>query len=320
MKAIQVSEFGGPEVLQVAELPAPEPGKGQVAVRLHAIGVNPVDTYVRSGTYAQKPRLPYTPGVDGAGTIVRVGAAAGGLAPGQRVYVAGSLSGTYAEETLCAAEQVHTLPEHVSFEQGAALGVPYTTAAYALFHRAHARPPEIVLIHGATGGVGLAAVQLAGAAGLTVLGTGGTPEGRIVVAAHGAHAVFDHLDVGYVDAIRRETKNHGVDIVLEMLANVNLAKDLTLVAPFGRIAVIGSRGPIEINPREIMSRNADIRGILLFGAPAETVATIHRHLIEGLNDGTLSPVIGKTFPLDRAADAHTAIMSPGALGKIVLAI
>src|SRR5437867_4443981 len=157
MKAIRVHEFGGPEVLCLEEVPAPRPGAGQVLVRMHAIGVNPVETYIRSGTYARLPELPYTPGNDGAGVIAQVGSDVNEFRAGDRVYTAGSISGTYAEFVLCKTEQVHRLPANVSFAQGAAMGTPYATAYRGLFQRADARPGETVLVHGARRGVGAAA-------------------------------------------------------------------------------------------------------------------------------------------------------------------
>lgn len=132
------------------------------------LAVNPVDTYVRAGQHSLRPRLPYTPGVDGAGVIESIGEGVKRVKPGDRVYVAGTLNGTYAEKALCSEIQVHLLAEKISFEQGAAVNVPYATAYRALFQRAIAKPGEVVLVHGASGGVGIAAVQLARAAGLTI--------------------------------------------------------------------------------------------------------------------------------------------------------
>ena len=318
MKAIVVQEFGGPEVLEFRTAPDPAPGWEQVVVRLEAIGVNPVDTYIRSGNYAAKPELPYTPGMDGAGVIVAIGGGVTRLREGQRVYVAGSLSGTYAERTLCDSNHVHPLPENVSFAQGAALGVPYATAYVALFSRGRALPGETVLVHGGTGGVGLAAIQFARAAGLHVLATGGTEAGRQICREQGAHEVFDHKAPDYLDQILRSTSGAGVQLIIEMLANVNLAKDLPLLARGGRVVVIGSRGPVEINPRDLMARNADIRGVMLLHTPAEEMVRAHAALRAGLENGALRPVIGREFPLREAAKAHETVMASGAVGKIIL--
>ena len=318
MKTIRVREFGDPEVMKLEDAPDLQAAAGQVVVRVKAVGVNPVEAYIRTGTYAIKPALPYTPGSDAAGTVESVGPGVEGFSPGDRVYVGGTLSGAYADLALCEAWQAHPLPPNASFAQGAAVNVPYATAFRALFHFAHAQPGETVLVHGASGGVGVAGVQLARAAGLTVIGTGGTDRGRQLVAVQGAHHVLDHRAPGYLDELLKITQGRGVDVVLEMLANVNLAKDLTILAKGGRVVVIGNRGSVEINPREIMRRDASVSGFVLFNAGRQEVASIHAALVAGLENGTLRPVVGKEIPLKDAPQAHRAVMEPGAFGKIVL--
>ncbi len=318
MKAILVHGFGGPEVFRLEEVPKPQPGPGQVLVRMQAIGVNPVETYIRAGTYAYKPALPYTPGNDGAGVIEQVGADVKEFKAGDRVYTAGSISGTYAEFALCKTEQVHQLPANVSFAQGSAIGTPYATAYRGLFQRADAKPGETVLVHGASGGVGTAAVQLARARGLRVFGTAGSDEGRKLAREQGAHEVFDHRAHDQFEQIMEATGRRGVDVIVELLANVNLGKDLTILANGGRIAIIGSRGRVEINPRDAMQRDADLRGLVMPNTPPAELASIHAALVAGLENGTLRPVIGKEFPLAEAAQAHRVVMEPRAVGKIVL--
>jgi NADPH2:quinone reductase len=318
MKAIRVHEFGGPEVLSLEDVPEPQPAAGQVLVRVRAAGVNPVDTYIRGGGHAVKPPLPYTPGLDAAGVVEAAGEGVTRLAAGQRVYVAGSLSGTYAELTLCAESQAHALPERVSFAEGAGVFTPYATAYRALFHRARAVPGETVLVHGASGGVGTAAVQIARAAGLRVVGTAGTEEGRRHVSEQGAHAVLDHGREGYLEQLGGLTGGRGPDVILEMLANVNLNHDLGVVAKAGRVVVIGSRGTVEINPRLAMTRDASVLGMTLFNASPQEMASVHAALGAGLEAGTLLPVVGRELPLSEAARAHEEVLKPGARGKIVL--
>ncbi|MBI4471057.1 MAG: NADPH:quinone reductase [Acidobacteria bacterium] len=320
MKAIRVNEFGGPEVLKLEELPDPKPDSGQVLVRVKAVGVNPVDTYIRSGTYARKPNLPYTPGTDAAGVVEAVGSNVKNFKPGDRVYTNGTITGACAELALADESRVHPLPAKASFSQGAALGVPYGTAYRSLFQRAQAKAGETVLVHGASGGVGIACVQLALAAGLTVIGTAGSEKGQALVKQEGAHHVVDHTAAGYTDQIMQLTDGRGVDMIMEMLANVNLAKDLTMLATFGRVVVIGNRGTIEINPREAMSREAAILGMLLFGADEKELAAIHAAIVAGLENGTLRPIIGEELPLAEAPRAHKRVMEQGAYGKIVLVV
>ncbi len=318
MKAIQVHEFGGPEVLKLEEIPTPKPAAGQVLVRVHAVGVNPYDTYMRNGTYAIKPPLPYTPGSDGAGTVEAVGSGVAKVKPGDRVYVAKTITGAYAEYALALESQVHHLPEKASFSQGAGVWVPYGTAYHALYHSAQAHASETALIHGASGGVGIAGVQLARAAGLTVFGTASSQKGLNLATREGAHQVFDHSKPGYLDEIMKATGGRGVDIILEMLANVNLSNDLKLLATNGRVIVIGNRGELTINPRDLMSRRASARGFTLWALTPTEEADVHAGIIAGLENGTLRPVVGKEIPLAEAARAHVEILQPGAAGKIVL--
>ena len=318
MKAIRVSEFGGPEVLKIQEVPDPRPDSNQVVVRVKAAGINPVDTYIRAGAYARKPNLPFTPGMDSGGIVEAVGANVKQFRAGDRVYTNGSITGTCAELALCEEFRVHPLPEKISFAQGAALGVPYGTAFRALFQRGRGKAGETVLVHGATGGVGIACVQFARAAGMTVIGTGGTAKGRELVSTQGAHQVLDHRAPDYEKQITDVTGGNGVDLITEMLANVNLAKDLTMLARGGRVVVIGNRGAIEINPREAMAREADILGLILFAATDAELREIHAAIIAGLENGTLCPIVGHELPLAEAPRAHQLVMEPGALGKIVL--
>ena len=318
MKAIRVHETGGPEVLRLEDVPDPQAGAGQVLVRVHAVGVNPVETYIRAGIYPVKPPLPYTPGTDAAGTVEAVGEGVKSVSVGDRVYVAGTSTGAYAELALSEESQVQKLPSQISFSQGAGIFVPYGTAYRALFFRAHAKAGETVLVHGASGGVGLAAVQIARAAGLTVIGTGGSDEGRNEVKEQGAHHVLDHHTTDYLDPLLAITGGRGVDLILEMLANVNLGKDLNVLAPHGRVVVIGSRGAVEIDPRATMGRDASILGMSLNNATPQELKSIHAALVAGLENGTLRPIVGQEMPLADAPRAHKAIMEPGAHGKIVL--
>ena len=318
MKAIRVHEFGGPEVLKLEEVPTPKLSAGQVLVRIHAAGVNPYETYMRAGTYPLKPPLPYTPGSDGAGVVEAVGEGVKKVRANDRVYTGRTVSGSYAEYTLALEEEVHSLPGKVDFKQGAGIWVPYGTAYHALYHQAKAHASETVLVHGASGGVGIAAVQIGRAMGLRVLGTAGTPRGLEIAKREGAHAVFDHRKAGYQDEILQATGNRGVDVILEMLANVNLSHDTKLLANNGRIIVIGNRGEVTINPRELMGRRASIRGFTLWGIAPTEEADIHAGIFAGLENGTLRPVVGKELPLADASRAHKEILEPGSVGKIVL--
>lgn len=320
MKAIRIHVFGGPEVLQLEEIADPQPQENQVVVRLRAVGINPVETYIRQGIYGPRA-MPFTPGSDGAGEVEAVGAKVKNFRIGERVYVAFTPqgnSGTYAEKVVCEANSVFALPLNISFAQGAALGVPYATAFRALFQRGDAKAGETVLVHGASGGVGIAAVQLARAYGLTILGTAGAPEGLRLIEEQGAQEVFDHTQSGYLSDVLGFNCGRGVDLIVEMLANVNLAQDLGVLAKNGRVVVVGSRGPVEINPRDLMGRDADVRGMTLFNTPDDDLQSIHAALRAGLENGTLRPIIQEEMPLEDAARAHEVVMRSGSHGKIVL--
>jgi NADPH2:quinone reductase len=317
MKAIVVKEFGEPEVMKVEDVPKPEAANAQVLVRVHAAGVNPVDTYLRSGLHAHAPKLPYTPGKDSAGVVESVGPDVTKFKLGDRVYSADSLTGTYAEYSLCSENQLGRLPDSISFEQGAGIWTPYATSFRALFQNGKAKAGETVLIHGASGGVGIAALQWAKNAGLTAIGTASSDEGKELVKQEGADAVFDHTDEDHLGDIRELTDGH-VDLMIEMLANVNLERDFEALGMFGRIVVVGNRGSLQFTPRQAMTKDATIYGMSLFNASQPEREEIHAAIFNGLSDGYLKPVVRTAFPIADAPRAHHEIIENKALGKIVL--
>ena len=322
MKAIRVHQFGDPSVMKVEDTPDVSPGAGQVLVDLKAAGVNPVDTYIRTGQYAFLPPLPYTPGSDAAGVVAAVGSDVQGVKVGERVYINGTIAGrafgSYAERAVCTVDQVHHLPDHVSFAEGAGVGVPYVTAWRALFDKAHAMPGETVLIHGASGAVGVAATQMASAAGLRVFGTAGTERGRQLAREQGAREVFDHSATGYEKDVLSKTGGRGVDVIIEMLANINLVRDLDLIAKRGRIVIVGNRGALELNPRAIMGKDATVTGFTNWNALPAELAMAHAAIVAGMERSGYKPQVGKEMPLADAARAHEDVLKPGAYGKIVL--
>lgn len=317
MKAIRVHEMGDPDVMKLEEVASLKPEAGQVLVQVMAAGVNPVDTYIRAGMYGAV-ELPYTPGMDAAGIVEAVGEGVSGFSEGDRVYVAGSTTGTYAEQCLCSPAQVHPLPQKVSFLQGAGVYVPYATAYRALFNRARAKGGQKLLVHGASGAVGVAAIQIARAAGLKIYGTAGTEKGRQLVEAQGAIRAYDHTQPDYLEKAIEDTGGTGFDIILEMLANVNLNSDLAALAMNGAVVVIGSRGTLEFDPRGIMRKDATVKGMVLMNTAPDELASIHASLVAGLEAGIYAPVIGCEMPLGDAPKAHVKVMQPGAYGKIVL--
>lgn len=316
MKAIQVHAFGEPEVLKLEDVPDVKPGPGQVTIQVRAIGVNPVDTYIRAGRYTGRS-LPWLPGSDASGIIDGVGEGVTNLHLGDQVYVFSPL-GTYAERIVVPAGRTFAMPSEISFEEAACVGVPGATAWRALFQLGGARPGKTLLIHGATGGVGSAAVQLARAAGLHVIGTGGTPEGLETIQQLGCHHVLNHREAGYIDQLKQITAGKGVDLILEMLANVNLERDLEALALFGTVIVIGNRGRIEIDPRLTMAKDATVRGMLLFNATDAELKEIHAGLFAAMEDGRYLPLVWRQLPLSEAAEAHRLVISDHGPGNIVL--
>ncbi len=322
MNAIRVHQFGDPSVMKLEEQPERSAGATQVLVDVKAAGVNPVDTYIRSGNYAALPPLPYTPGADAAGVVEAVGSEVQHFRAGDRVYLSGTIDGravgAYAQKALCDIDQVHPLPPHITFSEGAGVGVPYVTAWRALFDKGRAVPGETVLIHGASGAVGVAAVQMATAAGLRVFGTAGTDRGRQLVREQGAHEVFDHAATGYEKDVTAKTGGRGIDLVIEMLANVNLVRDLELLAKRGRVVIVGNRGELELNPRAIMAKDATVVGFTNWNATPTELAVAHAAIVAGMQRSGYKPQVGREMPLADAPRAHEEVLRPGSYGKIVL--
>lgn len=318
MKAIQFTQFGDPEVLQYTHVNEPLMTEEDVLISLSAAGVNSADSYIRQGGYSFfKPKFPYTPGFDGSGIVEKVGINVTNFKVGDRVFVASCLakqtSGTYAEKMICHKDGLRKLGDNLSFEQGAALGVPASAAFRGLFQRGKLQKGETVLIHGASGGVGTLAVQMAKSIGAYVIGTAGTLEGMTKVKASGADMVVNHHEKDYDQQIPP------VDLVLEMLANVNLERDLKLIKKYGRVVIIGNRGSLDFNPRLAMEKEANILGLAVWNATEQENNDCLDGIEKMITDGIIIPEIGKTFPLEKAAQAQKeSIENP--VGKIILVI
>lgn len=319
MKAVVVRKFGGVKNMKVeTDMPVPQVGDNEVLVRMHVSGINPVDTYVREGMYSVLPELPYVPGKDGAGVVEALGAKVTKFKVGDKVFCSStSHNGTLANFFSTPETCVFPLGERLSFEEGAGIGIPYFTAYRALVQKAKAKAGEQVLVHGASGGVGLAAVQLARELGLQVVGTAGTDEGLSLVKEAGAHEVFNHREPEYLKKLEAQK----FDIILEMLANVNLGNDLTLMNSRGRTIVVGSRGPTEINPRNLMMTESSVTGVALGTATAEEWAELSEAVVAGIGAGWVKPAVHKVYDLGEASQAHHDIIhSKGARGNLVVRV
>ena len=317
MLSIQMNQVGEPDVLKLTNLSLPSIGENAVAIQLAFAGVNPADSYIRQGGYKFfSPTLPYTPGFDGAGIITETGENVTHFKPGDRVFVAATLApyhtGTYAEQMICHVDGVRHLPQQVSFEEGASLGIPGTAAFRALYQRGNLQKEDVVLIHGASGGVGTLALQMAKQTGAFVIGTAGTKEGMAKVKQNGADLVFNHNEDHYLDKIPP------VDLVLEMLANVNLEKDLELINRYGRIVVIGNRGSLDFNPRLAMEKEADILGMAVWNASEADYLNSLNAIEKLLANGVLKPEIGAIYPLSKAAQAQYDSLHTSGIGKVLL--
>ncbi|XP_064441318.1 quinone oxidoreductase-like isoform X2 [Mirounga angustirostris] len=238
---------------------------------------------------------------------------------GDRVFTTSTISGGSAEYALAADDSVYTLPEKLDFQQGAAIGIPYFTAYRALLHSARVKAGESVLVHGASRGVGLAACQIARAYGLKVLGTASTEEGQNIVWQNGAHEVFSHRELNYIDKIKKSVGEKEIDVIIEMLANVNLSNDLNLLSYGGRVIIVGSRGPIEINPQDTMAKESSITGVAFYSSTKEEFRQFAAALQDGMEIGWLRPVTGSRYSLEKVAQAHENIIhNSGASGKMIL--
>ncbi|TBR41950.1 NADPH:quinone reductase [Marinomonas agarivorans] len=321
MYAAQITDYGPASDLKVVEVETPSINDDQILVKVGAAGVNPVDTYIRSGTNNYKANFPHTPGLDGAGTVVQVGTNVTEFKQGDRVYFNRNLTGSAAEFAVCAPANTFPLAPTLSFEEGACLGVPYTTAYRALFDRAQAKAGQKVLVHGGTGAVGLAVVQLALAAGLEVVASTSTDAGEALLKAQGVKQVLRHNEADHLAPFQptdTPVSASGFDIIIEMLANHNLAEDLKALAHGGCVAVIGNRGTVEINPRDLMARDASVVGVALANVKPEELKRIAKALYPLLQGKLLKPVVRKTFALSELSQAHEEVLLTGALGNLVV--
>lgn len=322
MRAVQVERFGGPEVLKLKDtFVVPPLTPTQVLVRVMYFGVNPVETYIREGQYSRLPDLPYVPGSDASGYVEDVGSNVTSLYVGQRVFVTGKNSGAYAEYIVTEGVYVFPLDERLSFAQGAALGTPYFTAYKALIMGAQMKPGETVLVHGASGAVGTAAIQIARAMGASVVGTAGTKDGMDVVMKCGAHQVFNHNHKSYEKKLMDFTGDEGFDVIIEHLANINLAHDIQMIKKNARVMVVGCRGTVTLNPRFLMLPEASIRGVALGNSSPSEYREMGSAIVAGIEAGWVDPVINREYTMDEVQQVHYDIIhSKGAKGKLVIKV
>ncbi len=322
MKCIQVSEPGGPERLELVDVPVPEPGPGQALVRVRASGVNFIDIYFRTGLYRADP--PVRLGSEGAGTVERVGAGVTDLAPGVRVAYA-MVRGSYAEYAVVPAAQLVAIPAHVSFETAAAVMLQGMTAHYLTRSTYPLKAGESCLVHAAAGGAGQLIVQMAHALGARVFGTASTPEKAAIAREAGADEVIQYTTEDFESEIKRLTNGRGVDVVYDSVGRTTFDKSLNCLRPRGLMVLFGqSSGPVPPFDPSILNG----KGSLFLTRPtlAHYVATRDElrwragDVLTGIDDGTLKASIFRTFPLEQADEAHRWLESRATTGKLVLKI
>jgi len=322
MKAVRIHEYGGPEVLVYEDVETPSPGPGQVLVSVRAAAVNPIDVAVRSNSFPTPRQPPKTIGSDGAGVVEAVGADVTGVTAGDEVFFTGlgvGSEGSYAEHALIAAVQAVRKPAGISFEEAAALGLAFSTAWYGLVRRAALAAGETVLVQGAAGGVGSAAVQLAHARGARVLATVGSAADAVRVGPLGADETIDRTVVDVATEVKRLTDGQGVDVILELVVSANLAADLGMIARGGRIVGIGG-GPqptVTIPTGQAIAVDASLLFASSSNAGRAGTAEVLTQVARLVEQGTVRPVVGRVYPLSQAREAHELLVGRH-FGKIVL--
>ncbi len=326
MRAVVVREFGPPDKASVGEFPDPVPGPGEVLVEVHADAANYVDLLVIGGTYQFKPKLPFVPGKGPAGIVRATGPGVKRLRPGDRV-LAMAEQGGYAELVTAAEDQCYRLPDTMSFVDAAAMSLVYDTAWFALMERARLNSTDTVLVLGATGGVGFAAVQLAKAKGAKVLAGVATPSKADLARQAGADAIIDLSRPNLHDDLRAQvyavTGNQGADIVLDPLGGDIFDAALRALAWRGRLVVIGfAAGRIPtVKANYLLLKNIEVSGLQVSDyrkrAPAQ-VAACFADIFQLYAAGKLKPAPSETYPLDRFADGLARIQSRQARGRVVL--
>jgi NADPH2:quinone reductase len=323
MRAVRYHQHGDESVLTLDTVDRPDPDPGQALVRVEAASVNPIDTYVREGSTSPPDGLPHVGGSDLAGVVEAVGDEVSEFEAGDRVFATGLglfTPGTYAEYTVAPAEQLAPLPDEVSFRDGAAAAMAFATSWRALVTRGELQLGDVALVHGASGGVGHAAVQVADAAGAYVVGTARDGDPADLARTLGANAVVDYRSDDLAADLANATDGREFDVVMEPHADAHLEANLERLTRGGRIVVIGEERPITLDAGLSMTAkqtDADFRFMSLMASPDDQ-KPILRRVGERLADGTFTVEVDSAFGLDELPEAHRELMSSGTMGKIVV--
>jgi synaptic vesicle membrane protein VAT-1 len=338
MRQAVITRHGPPEVFSMREGPDPDPAEGELRVRVRAAGVNFADVLARLGLYPDAPKPPMVVGYEVAGRIDAVGSGVTGFSPGDRV-IALTKFGGYSDVVAVPATQCSRAPEELSDSEAASIPVTYLTAAIALYRMAALTAGETVLIHNAGGGVGIAATQLARLRRAKVIGTA-SPLKHAALRSFGVDHIIDYTHANVPDEVRKITRGRGVDVVLDPIGGSSFMKSYRMLAPLGRLIMFGLsaaapgekrswwhalrawRATPTFDPLSLINRNRGVFGLHaghLWEEHAQ-LAPLMQMLLSELRAGRLQPVVAKTFPLERAADAHRFIQSRANIGKVVLTI
>lgn len=338
MRAAVIPRIGGPEVFRIEDRPVPEPGPGEVLVRVKAAGVNFADVLGRLGLYPDAPKLPYVPGYEVAGCVERAGDGVTGFASGERVAAITAFNG-YSEFIVTPAWRCFRIPQSLSDAEAAGIPVVFLTAAIALYKQANVAPGETVLIHNAGGGVGLAAAQLASLRRARLIGTASAAK-HAALQPFGFEHLIDYRTANVVDEVRRLTGGRGVDVILDPLGGQSFARSYSLLAPLGRMVIFGvstiapsrTRSIPAIlrtlwsmpafKPLSMMNRNRGVFGLNVghLWDEREKLAPLMASLMGEFESRRLRSIVARTFPLERVADAHAFVQDRANIGKVVLTI
>jgi NADPH2:quinone reductase len=323
MRAVLCREWGEPESLVVAEVPSAPLSPGEVRIRVHAAGINFADTLMIAGRYQVKPAFPFTPGIEAAGEVVELGAEVAGLRLGERVMATTRSGGAYAEELVADARAVVPIPEEMDFATAAGFPIAYGTAHFALTHRGRLAPGETLLVLGAAGGVGLAAVEIGKALGARVIAAAGARDKLDIAAAHGADELIDYRRESIRDRVRALTGGAGADVVFDPVGGDAFDEALHAVNWEARMLVIGfASGRIQAVPANlVLVKNISVIGVVFGAQAARDPLRIGAELAELLDwwrQGRLKPLVGRIFPLAEAGRAMRALLSRDYAGRIIL--
>jgi len=325
MRAWRVHELGEPDaVMRLEDAAPPQAGPGQVAIDVEAAALNFPDVLLCRGEYQERPPLPFTPGVEVAGTVVAVGPGVTGLAPGERVLASPAFGpGGLCEQTTASAQATYPVPDGMSFESAAALQVTYQTGWVGLHTRAHIGPGETLLVHAGAGGVGSAAIQLGVAAGARVLATAGGPEKVRVCKELGAELAIDYTAEDFVDAVKDATGGEGADVIYDPVGGEVFARSTKCIAFEGRLLAIGfTSGRIpELRVNHVLIKNYSVIGLhwgLYNLKRPDLPRRVHAELVDLWSAGRIDPLVSAVVPMEDAAAAVAALGSRHTVGKVVV--